>query len=101
VHTEKLVILTSAQGIYANPHDPTTLIREIGGASVDEVICGIEECQKHCEGASRKGANGAYAKLEYIKAPVRHGTTVYIASAEYGLKEILDGRAPSTVVRMR
>ena len=52
--------------------------------------------QEFCSGASRKGANGAKAKLEYIKEPIKNGTTVYIASSKYLISDILSGNAPCT-----
>ena len=51
---------------------------------------------KVCVGSSREGANGAYAKLEYIKAPLENGTEIYIASPKYSINDILSGAAPST-----
>ena len=47
-------------------------------------------------GASRQGANGAGAKLEYIKAPVANGTEVFIASPMFSITDIIKGVAPST-----
>lgn len=101
VHTRNLVILTGVDGIYADPDDAATLVREIAGKDADETIAHITEWQSHCSGASRAGANGAGAKLEYIKPCVAQGTTVYIANAEYSIAEILDGRAPSTCICTR
>lgn len=101
VHAGTLLILSGLDGIYRDLHDPSTLIREISGATADEVIANIDETKKLCYGASRAGANGASAKLEYIKPCVRQGTTVIIGSANYDLAELLDGRAPATRIRVR
>lgn len=101
MRTKSLLILSCVDGIYADPQDPDSLIREISGKNAEEVIENIEECQKSCHGASRVGANGAFAKLEYIKAPVLQGTTVYIASARYGIKDILEEKAPCTKIAVR
>lgn len=101
VHARTLVILSGLDGIYRDLHDPKTLIREIAGATADEVVAHIDEVKKLCNGASRAGANGAAAKLEYIKPCVRQGTKVIIGSANYDLDELLDGRAPSTVIQVR
>lgn len=96
VKCKTLLIFTSTDGIYSNPADPSTLIREICGKDAYETIEAVNERQKACVGSSRAGANGAKAKLEYIKAPLENGTQVYIASPQYAIKDILAGNAPST-----
>ena len=101
VKSRLLVILTGLDGIYKDLSDPSTLIKEISGATVDEVIQNVEYTKTLCSGASRKGANGAFAKLEYIKPCVKLGTKVIIASAKYDLSEIINGTAPSTVIAVR
>ena len=47
-------------------------------------------------GASRAGANGAKAKLEYILPCARAGMTVVIGNARWRISELLSGAAPST-----
>ena len=101
VHAPVLVILSGLDGIYRDIHDPSTLIREIAGKDADEVCAHIDEVKKLCNGASRAGANGAAAKLEYIKPCVRAGTKVIIGSADYDLAELIDGRAPGTRISVR
>ena len=96
VKAETLLILTSTDGIYKDSSDPTTLIKEISGKDVYEVLDNINECENYCNGASRKGANGARAKLEYIKDAVKVGTRVIIASAKYSIKDILSGKVNAT-----
>lgn len=96
VKTKVLVILSGVDGIYKDHKDPSTLIENITGSTIDEVLANIDECKKSCVGASRQGANGALAKLEYIKEPVKLGTTVYIANAAYSLSDILSGKAKRT-----
>ena len=98
VKCKKLLIYTSTLGIYANPKDPNSLITEISGKDTYELVDNITECQKACDGASRNGANGAKAKLEYIKSPVQNGTEVYIANPKFSIKEILNGDAPCTKI---
>ena len=66
-----------------------SLIEEISGKDIAEVLQNVDECEKFCNGASRAGANGARAKLEYIKDAVKIGTKVIIASAKYSIKDIL------------
>ncbi len=101
VKAKTLLILTSADGIYQNPSDPSTLIKEITGKDVYEVLDNITECENYCHGASRKGANGAKAKLKYIKPAVQNGTTTIIASAKYSIKDILSGKAPATRIGVK
>lgn len=101
VKAKNLLIFTSADGIYKDPKDSSTLIKEIGGSTVQEVLDNITECENYCNGASRKGANGAKAKLEYIKDAVKNGTTVYIASAKHSISDVLSGKADCTKIGIR
>lgn len=101
VKARTLLIYTSADGIYRNPNDPSTLIEQISGANVYEVLENINECENYCNGASRVGANGARAKLEYVKDAVKQGTNVIIASAKYSIKNLLSGKAPATRIGVR
>lgn len=96
-----LLILTSAYGIYSDPSDETSLIESIEGKNVYELLENIEECEKFCKGASRKGANGAKAKLEYVKEAVKIGTEVIIASAKFSISDLLSGKAKATRIRVR
>lgn len=98
VKSKYLLILTSVDGIYVNPLDKTSLIKEIKGKDIYDLLANVEDCQNFCNGASRKGANGARAKLEYIKEPLKNGTEVYIANSKYELKDILSGSCPSTKI---
>lgn len=101
VRAETLLILTSSEGIYRDSKDPSTLIPFIGGKDVYEVLDNISECENYCNGASRAGANGAKAKLEYVKDAVKIGTKVIIASARYKISDVLSGKAPATVIGVR
>ena len=101
VKARLLVILTGLDGIYKDLSDPSSLIKEISGSTADEVVQNIEYTKTLCSGASRKGANGAFAKLEYIKPCVYQGTKIIIASAKYELDDIVSGKAPSTVIAAR
>ena len=86
----------TADGIYADPKDPKTLVREVTAADGEEMERKIRELQAHCVGASRAGANGAKAKLEYILPCARAGMTVVIGNARWRISELLSGAAPST-----
>lgn len=101
VKAETLLILTSADGIYRDSKNPDTLIEEISGKNTEEVLQNITECENYCNGASRAGANGARAKLEYVKEAVKIGTKVIIASAKYSIKDILSGKAKATRIGVR
>ena len=101
VKAETLLILTSANGIYRDSKNPETLIEEISGKDVYEVLDNITECENYCNGASRVGANGAKAKLEYVKDAVKIGTKVIIASARCSIKDILSGKAKATRIGIR
>ena len=46
----------------------------------------------------RAGANGAKAKLEYVKEAAAQGTTVFIASARYTIRSVLSGEVPCTKI---
>jgi glutamate 5-kinase len=101
VKAENLLILTSADGIYKDSTDPSTLIAEISGKDIYEVLDNITQCENYCNGASRVGANGAKAKLEYVKDAVKIGTKVTIANAKYSIKDILSGKAKATRIGVR
>ena len=101
VHPKYLLIFTSVNVIYLDPKDPSTLVDFVEGKDADEVIANIDELQKHCFGASRQGAGGAKTKLEFIKEPIRQGTTVMIANSKYRISDVLSGNCPRTVFRSR
>lgn len=94
--TRVLLIMTSTEGIYQDPNDSKTLVREVTGKSVEEVVHRVRTLQKCCIGASRAGANGAFAKLEYALGPVSHGTRVIIGHARHRISDLVEGRVPCT-----
>ncbi len=98
VKPKYLLILTGVDGIYTDKNDKSSLVTEIRGKDTYELLSNIEHYQNYCDGASRKGANGARAKLEYIKEPVKNGTTVFIANSKYYIPEILNGNVPCTKI---
>jgi glutamate 5-kinase len=73
----------------------------VDGKDADEVIAAIAELQGHCVGASRLDAGGARTKLEFIKEPIRQGTTVMIASSKYRISDVLSGNCPRTIFQTR
>ena len=101
VKAETLLILTSVDGIYADPNDPSSLIEEISGKDAYELVENIEHYKKFCEGASRKGANGAKAKLEYVKEAASQGTRVLIANGKYTIRQVLSGNVRCTKICIR
>ena len=96
VHAKTLVLMTSTEGIYQNPSDPTTLVRDVTGKTIEEVETAVRKLQANCVGASRAGANGARAKLEYALQSVRGGTTVIIGHARHRLSDLVEGRVACT-----
>lgn len=98
VKCRTLLIYTSTLGIYADANDENTLIRSITGKDSYELIDAVCNAQSMCKGASRMGANGAAAKLEYIKEPLKNGSEVYIANPRYSISEVLSGNVPCTKI---
>ncbi len=96
VHARLLVLMTSTEGIYRDPADPKSLVREVTGKTVAEVERAVRLLQQSCVGASRAGAGGARAKLEYALQSVRGGTTVVIGHARHRLSDLVEGRVPCT-----
>lgn len=99
VNAPVLLIYTNLDGIYKDVADKGSLIRQITKPTVEETLKEIDAISACCCGASRTGANGAGAKLKYIKPCVADGIAVYIANAEYSIADVLSGRAPSTLVK--
>ena len=101
VKAKTLLILTGTDGIYKDPTTMSELIEEISGKDSYEVLQNIDNVKDYCQGASRAGANGAKAKLEYVKDAVKNGTQVIIANAKYSIKEILDGNVKATRIGVK
>ncbi len=101
VKPKNLLIMTGVDGIYRDKNDKNTLIEEICGKDVYETIEAVEYYQNFCDGASRTGAHGARAKLEYVKEPVKNGTTVFIANSKYRIDDIINGTVPRTKIFIR
>ena len=96
VHTRQLILLTSTEGIYADPKDPSTLVREITAPDAQSLTEEVRKWQGHCVGASRAGANGARAKLEFALKSAKQGTTVIIGHARHRLSDLVSGRVACT-----
>ena len=96
VQARILVIMTSTDGIYQNPADPSTLVRDVTARSAEELEKKVRALQENCVGASRAGANGARAKLEYALSCACRGTTVVIGHARHRLSDLSEGRVPCT-----
>lgn len=101
VHSMYLVIFSSVDGIYRDPNDPSTLVDAVEGKDAEEVLSGIEMLQASCTGASREGAGGARAKLDFIKSPVQQGTTVIITNGATRLCDAIAGNCRRTIFRVR
>ncbi|MBH1940908.1 uridylate kinase [Mobilitalea sibirica] len=100
VKAKYLLILTSSIGLLEDPQDETSLVKEVIGKNVYELIDNINELKRCCSGASRQGANGMRAKLEYISEPIKNGTTVIIGHAKYKIKDLLLGNVERTIFRV-
>lgn len=96
VHARMLVLMTSTEGIYQNPGDPSTLVRDVTTHTIEELEVAVRKLQSNCVGASRAGANGARAKLEYALQSAKNGTTVIIGHARHHLRDLVDGRVACT-----
>lgn len=96
VHAKTLVLMTSTEGIYQNPADPATLVRDVTAKTVEDLEQKVLALQANCIGASRAGANGAKAKLEYALQSARTGTTVIIGHARHRISDLVNGRVPCT-----
>ena len=96
---ETLLILGSTEGIYRDAADPSTLIKFIGGTDEDELEKGIRRLQESCVGASRAGAQGARAKLEYIIPAAKRGTVI-IGHSRHKISDLLSGAVPCTRIGM-
>ena len=101
VHARYLVILTSVDGIYRDRNDPSSLVEAVEGKDAGELLAAIEALEEGCIGASRPGANGARAKLDYIKRPIREGTTVIIANGRNRISDAISGNCRRTIFRVR
>ena len=91
-----LIILTSTDGIYRDPSDPATLVRDVVRQDAESLITAVQALKDRCDGASREGANGARAKLEFALKPALNGATVIIANAKYHLDALIRSEAPQT-----
>lgn len=96
VGAQTLVLLTSADGIYLDRDDPSTLVRLVTGQTIDRVRAAAMSLMEHCVGASRAGAGGARAKLAFALRAVENGASVVIGHARYPLDDLLSGSAPCT-----
>ena len=101
VHAKTLVLMTSTEGIYRVPGDAETLVRDVTGRDPEDMERQIRALQESCVGASRAGANGARAKLEYALGCVRNGTNVIIGHARHRISDLVEGRVPCTRIGIR
>ena len=96
VHAKVLVLMTSTEGIYRVPGDQSTLVRDVLEKDPEALEREVRSLQESCVGASRAGANGARAKLEYALESARNGTTVIIGHARHRISDLVEGRVPCT-----
>ena len=91
-----LVILSSTEGIYRDPRDPSTLVTDVVMHDPETLTAAVSDLQQRCVGASRAGANGARAKLAFALPPALRGTTVIIGHARHGIDRLLRAQVPHT-----
>lgn len=101
VHAKTLVLMTSTEGIYREPGKPETLVRDVMEGDIETLEKKIRTLQEGCVGASRAGANGARAKLEYALSCARNGTTVVIGHARHHISDLVEGRVPCTRIGLQ
>ncbi|MEG1193204.1 MAG: uridylate kinase [Clostridia bacterium] len=96
VHARFMVILSTTEGIYRDSKDPSTLVRDVLCEDPDTLVRRIRTLEDSCIGASRVGANGARAKLEFAIRPALLGTTVIIGNARHKVSDLLRNAVPHT-----
>ena len=101
VGAKLLVILSSVEGIYMDYKDPSTLVETVEGKDFEEVSRKIDELMTCCNGSSRVGAAGAFAKLKFARQALGYGTNVIIAHARHRLTDIMEGKVKRTIVRIK
>lgn len=101
VKSKYLIILTSSIGLLEDPQDNNSLIKEVAGKNVYELLDNISELKKCCVGASRKGANGMKAKLDFISEPIKNGTIVIIGHSKYRIKDLISGNVERTIFTIK
>ena len=100
VGAQLLVLLTSVEGIYLDPSDPSTLVERISGVSYEDMEKQIDKLMENCNGSSRVGTAGAKAKLKFAKESLKKGTKVIIAHARHRLSDIIEGKVKCTVMEI-
>ena len=100
VGVKTLLILSTIEGIYRDAGDQSTLVESITGKDADELETHIRALQESCIGASRAGAQGAHAKLEYIIPAARHGTTVIIGHSRHRVTDLISGAVSCTRISL-
>ncbi|MDR0839589.1 MAG: uridylate kinase [Oscillospiraceae bacterium] len=96
-----LLIMTSSEGLLENPSEPSTLIEKVEGKDTYELIENIDGLLENCIGSSRKGSNGMLAKLQFLKEPIKNGTTVIIGSSKYTIPDLINGTVNRTIFMVR
>ncbi len=98
VSARVLLIMTSTEGIYRDPSDPETLVTDVTAREPEELERKVRSLQEKCVGASRAGAGGAHAKLEFALQPALRGTTVIIGHGRHRISDLTEGRVPCTKI---
>ena len=88
--------MTNIYEFAENPVLKEILDRYEKAQTPEELEAKVRRLQESCVGASRAGANGAHAKLEYALEPARRGTTVIIGHGRHRISDLTEGRVPCT-----
>ena len=79
-----------------NDETAAVIANLVHAKSMEELEEKVRQLQESCVGASRAGANGAKAKLEYALKSARQGTMVIIGHARHRLSDLVEGRVACT-----
>jgi len=101
VGAKTLVLLTGTEGIYLDRSDPSTLVRDVLCDDLPALRARVGELMTHCDGASRAGAGGAKAKLEYALRAAEHGSRVIIGHARHHVSALVGGAVRCTQIGLR
>lgn len=101
VQAKYMIILSSTEGIYRDPSDPSSLVQDVLCDDAESLIAEVRKLQESCVGASRAGANGARAKLEFAIQPALRHTTVIIGHARHGINRLLYEQVPHTRIGIK
>ena len=96
VNAKRLLILTSVEGIYLDPADPSTLVERITGKDAEETVRGDKAPAGLLRGREPQGRGRGRAKLRSAGSRCARAMEVIIGHAKYRISDLLEGKAPCT-----